>query len=287
VLANVKLVFKDIEMYDVYPKNLPDLFKGSQLVVFGRFKGSGSKLLTLSGTINNEVKEFNFERSFVEASDRFEEVPRLWATSKIGYLLDAVRLHGENKEVKEEIIRLAKQFGIITPYTSYLIVEDIKARPAPVPLGWAERNQHALYVGNKDKLEEGYSKAKQSLNAEKGEGAVSVSTNSLANQQYGQLTNYDKIGLPQQAQQSIKQIGFKTFYNVNGIWNDNEYKEGTETKKIKYLSKEYFDLLREKPVLGQYFAVGQQVIINHAGVNYEIVPEGSSSDEHKEDEKKS
>ena len=51
-------------------------------------------------------------------------LPRLWATRKIGYLLTQIRLHGENPESVQAIVDLSVRYGIVTPYTSYLITED-------------------------------------------------------------------------------------------------------------------------------------------------------------------
>ena len=51
-------------------------------------------------------------------------IPRLWATRKIGYLTGQIRLNGEKKELVDEIISLSKQFGIMTSYTSFLILEN-------------------------------------------------------------------------------------------------------------------------------------------------------------------
>ena len=42
----------------------------------------------------------------------------------MGFLLEEIRHHGENGELKEEVTQLAKQYGIVTPYTSYLVTED-------------------------------------------------------------------------------------------------------------------------------------------------------------------
>ena len=55
-------------------------------------------------------------------------LPRLWAVRRVGFLLDEIRLRGESKEVKDEVVTLAKAYGIVTPYTSYLILEDERSR---------------------------------------------------------------------------------------------------------------------------------------------------------------
>lgn len=122
VLSNLKLAVDGVETVDVYPKNLPDLFKGGQLIVTGKYRGSSPGGVKLVGYVGGEQETFKIEKAFGENAARSSLVPRIWAVRKIGYLLDQVRLHS-NQEVVDEIVRLSKQFGIITPYTSYLADE--------------------------------------------------------------------------------------------------------------------------------------------------------------------
>jgi Ca-activated chloride channel family protein len=64
---------------------------------------------------------------------------QLWATRRVGFLLDEIRLRGENSEVRDEVVDLARRFGIVTPYTSYLIVEDETRRQVPVAVRTLQR----------------------------------------------------------------------------------------------------------------------------------------------------
>src|SRR5207237_3225 len=100
---------------------LPDLFKGGQLVVAGRYRGNPSGAVRLTGYSQDHPESFTM-KGFGESAARSSLAPRIWATRKIGYLLDQVRLH-QNQEVVEEIVRLSKEYGILTPYTSYLADE--------------------------------------------------------------------------------------------------------------------------------------------------------------------
>lgn len=141
VLANLKLQVGDqIKISEVYPPQLPDLFHGSQLVVFGRYTGQGETTIKLTGTIGKETKEFTYQLKFADRTDGNQGfVEDLWARRKVGYLLDQIRVQGESKEVVDEVIQLAKRYGITTPYTSYLLVPDaplppIVRRPGPVPV---------------------------------------------------------------------------------------------------------------------------------------------------------
>src|SRR5262249_32028769 len=131
VLADLKLdVGEGVTLSEVYPQQLPDLFHGSQLVVFGRYTGKGHAAVKLTGKIGMDTKEFVYELNFADKTPGNQGfVEDLWARRKVGHLLDQVRVQGESKEVLEEIIMLAKRYGITTPYTSYLLVPD---GPLPV-----------------------------------------------------------------------------------------------------------------------------------------------------------
>ncbi len=132
VLANPKLKFPGgIRVSKLYPNPLPDLFKGEELVLVGRYKGKGKGDVLLEGTLAGKKMQFEFPITFPAKADH-SFIPRLWATRRVGYLLDEIRLHGENKELKEEVTQLARQYGIVTPYTAYLIIEDEKQRGVPI-----------------------------------------------------------------------------------------------------------------------------------------------------------
>jgi Ca-activated chloride channel family protein len=124
-----------VKLAEIYPPQLPDLFHGSQLVVLGRFTGKGPTTIKLTGKVGRETKEFEYEVDFAGKTNRDRAfVEDLWARRKVGYLLDQIRVHGENKELKDEVVSLAKRYGITTPYTSYLVVPDSATPVARAPV---------------------------------------------------------------------------------------------------------------------------------------------------------
>jgi Ca-activated chloride channel homolog len=139
VLTDLALDMSKFEVFDVYPKKLPDLFKGTQLVVMGRYRNPADAQVVLTGTLNGKKKVFEYNGSAVKQSADQAFIPRLWAIRKVGYLLEEIRLRGLKQELKDEVIALGKKFGIVTPYTSYLVVEDqpmpvAANRPPPPPM---------------------------------------------------------------------------------------------------------------------------------------------------------
>lgn len=144
ILTEVKVASTaSVQLSEMYPPKLPDLFHGTQMVVIGRYSGSGHAAVKLTGLVGGEPREFVYELNFaaktgVENGKDFVEP--LWARRKVGYLLDQIRANGEQKELVEEVVVLAKKYGIATPYTSYLVVPDgpmpvvpPHSGPGPVP----------------------------------------------------------------------------------------------------------------------------------------------------------
>jgi len=140
VMTDLRLTTGDsVKLHEVYPPKLPDLFHGTQLVVIGRYSGSGHTAVKLTGMVGGEKKEFVYELTFpVKTGDDTGKdfVEPLWARRKVGYLLDQIRTNGEQKELVEEVVALAKKYGIATAYTSHLVVPDGPmpvVRPFPRP----------------------------------------------------------------------------------------------------------------------------------------------------------
>ena len=135
VLTDPELKFTgDIRATKFYPAPLPDLFRGEQLVVVGRYSGHGSSAAVITGKVNGQKREFSEDVKFLEDSAGNEFIPKLWATRRVGYLLDEIRLHGESAELRDEVTELARKYGIVTPYTAYLIVEDETRRSVPLSM---------------------------------------------------------------------------------------------------------------------------------------------------------
>ena len=133
VLANPVLrVTGGIRISKMYPAPLPDLFKGGQLIVLGRYTGQGAGAVEIEGSVNGQSRKFAQDVQFSGDSPETGFIPRLWATRRVGYLLDEIRLHGENSELRDEVTALARRYGIVTPYTAYLIMEDESRRRVPL-----------------------------------------------------------------------------------------------------------------------------------------------------------
>ncbi|HEY7544788.1 MAG TPA: VWA domain-containing protein, partial [Blastocatellia bacterium] len=143
VLSDLRLDLGGVEADYMYPRNLPDLFKGSQLTIIGRYKNSVSNVaLRLSGRVGGREETFTFaNQNFAAERSDNDFLPRLWATRRVGFLMEQIRLNGENRELVDEVIALGTRYGIVTPYTSYLVTEDVKVAMNQPP-GFRERRMN-------------------------------------------------------------------------------------------------------------------------------------------------
>jgi Ca-activated chloride channel family protein len=242
LLSDLRIDFKGIEVRELYPKTLPDLFKGSQLVMIGKYNGSGPVTVILTGKVGKADKKFILEGQKLVKDEAYNYLARLWAIRRIGYLLEEIRLRGASTELAEEVKKLGLKFGIVTPYTSFLVTEKERMN---MPLA-APEAQDAFRSGQKS-----------------GSGAVQLAK---ASQTYK-----DEEQAALTASQQIRYKDDKTFLLKNGVWVDSTYKEGGPFQEIKFNSEAYFKLLAEKPNLAKYLSVATKLIVCFEGVNYKIV----------------
>jgi uncharacterized protein YegL len=257
ILTDIELSFGGLEVYDLYPKELPDIFKGSQLLVLGKYKGVGSSRATLSGSAQGTDRRFRYEVDF--ASDpRHDFIPRLWATRRIGYLISELRLHGQNQELVDEVVRLSKKYGIITEYTSFLVDADYRLAA------------HELAPQATKKF------AESSVDMV---GAGAVNRAKATKGQMGALQAprgfVDAEGKEQRITR-MAQIGNRTFFKKDGLWVDSQYEGKIEATKVKSLSEAYFKLLSRRPEIGRFLALGDEVIFLLQGKAVHISDDGKT-----------
>ncbi len=124
VLTDLAIEIPGVKIVDMYPKQPPDLFRGGQVVLIGSYEGDGASAIRLKGHNGKKTEEFVYEGTFPKMTTDRGFIGPLYANRKIGYLLDQIRLHGEDKELHDEVVRLSLAYGIETPYTSYLVLEN-------------------------------------------------------------------------------------------------------------------------------------------------------------------
>ena len=133
---NIALDFGDSAgVKEIFPYPLPDLFAGEQLVAVGRYEEGGKVDVELKGDVNGKERLYVYPSRDLVSSGGEPFVAKLWATRRIGELLSQVRRTGAEQELIDEIVDLSLRYGIVTPYTSYLVLEPGDYVPQPVTAG--------------------------------------------------------------------------------------------------------------------------------------------------------
>src|SRR5690606_9976879 len=131
VLSDVELDLGGVKTDLMYPRKPGDLFRGMQLTMIGRYKNDSdlrNVTLRLRGKSGSETRSFTYsDLAFPMRATENDFLPRLWATRRVGWLIEQIRANGESKELKDEIIDLGTRYGIVTPYTSYLAADGTMA----------------------------------------------------------------------------------------------------------------------------------------------------------------
>jgi Ca-activated chloride channel family protein len=282
VLTNIELDFGDMMVEDMYPAApLPDLFVGMQLIVVGRYRDSGDTSIELSGELEGERKTFSYEVGFRDHAGGEVFIPRLWATRKIGALLNAIRLYGEDPELVDSIVRLSIRYGIITPYTSFLITEDdIFSQSGREEAQTAFQHEATTTFGEVsgagavDAAESaaGLSSANAPMEAPAPTVTSGFRDKDAEDESLGVGGSSDGMYSPEG--QAVQYAGDRTFVWRDGAWIDTLYDPDTMTPvEVAFLSDEYFELLDLDPAVGEFLALGDHVLFVWDDVAYEVMPE--------------
>jgi Ca-activated chloride channel family protein len=258
VLSDLELDLGALQTDMMYPRKLTDLFKGMQLTLIGRYKNPDElKGLTamLRGKSGGENRSFSYSNlDFPSRDEDNDFLPRLWASRRVGWLIEQIRINGETKELRDEVVELGTRYGIVTPYTSYLATDGTFANAAPT-----DTRQMGLLRAEAD----------SALRKQSGAGAVQQSV-----QQNTMQSNVTVIASPAKKDEREKQVlianssqnqfvANKNFIQQSNVWVDAEFRpERKQTEvNLKFGSDEYFALLSNERGLAQYFALGEEVVV--------------------------
>ena len=263
VLTDLALRADGVELYDLQPQSLPDLFAGDELVVFGRSRGGrGEKSVTVIGRRNGRAEQFTTTARFGDEQQGGEYVQQLWAARKAGALSREIRLHGANPEIVNALKQLALRYGILTEYTSYLVQEP---------------NQ----VANNGVMREFRAPAPQD---QAGAGAVRRSdaarklASTMSLEAVVVTAAADSLGARGAATANRTQrVGGRLFVWRDSTWTDIAHGDSLQLVRVAPFSDAYFVLLRALPELRQAATLEPAVLVAGRRVSIKIDAGGKTT----------
>lgn len=120
---DLRLAIEGVAVYDLEPRQLPDLYHGTPLRVYGRYTGSGEAKVRLDGTILGREISATAPVDF-PADGSQPAVERMWAWHRIQGLQRQADREGDRSAAIPEIVRLGEGYSIVSEYTSFLVLEN-------------------------------------------------------------------------------------------------------------------------------------------------------------------
>ncbi|MBW3552656.1 MAG: VIT and VWA domain-containing protein [Gemmatimonadetes bacterium] len=269
VLTDLEIEGAPVRLTEIYPGELPDLFAGEELVLFGRYVGRGEGTLELSGRRVGRVERFGTTASFPARAETNDFIPRLWASRKLGELTRQARLNGASPELVDAIRQTALRYGLLSEYTSYLVQEPGALADGAFPQA---RNAVAL---------QGMTVAPAPAPAAAtGAVAVKASEMSRARREVASSAALDEAeqALEERAAESgLRVVGGRTFLLRDGVWMEPGIADTARVVKIRAFSDAYFALLRRAPELRAVVTELSPVRLGGRDVAVEIGEEGEST----------
>jgi Ca-activated chloride channel family protein len=284
VLTNLKLVLPgEIGVTERFPAVLGDLYHGQQLTIAGRFARGTVGPVTLRATRSGKAVEYVWpEVAFVHTPEA-TYVPPIWAGRKIAYLVDQIRLHGESEEMVKEILALSQEYGIQTPYSSWLV------DPERTQVAWrggvgggggapaADRgvdlfqttetmSRQRQFLGRYLRSAPASGEAPRSAGATPGPEAVQLEVGQAAttlatqNAELRERLTADAERLSQR-RLARQRIGDRWYNLLGGFLVDERVEASTAITAVRFASEAYFELVDRREDLRPALARGRNVVV--------------------------
>jgi len=304
VMTGLSVSLEGLRLREMYPREMGDLFDGDQVMLVGRYDagdarklpkadGKGRSTLVVKGVYEGRERAFEYPMTVNEAGKKsYQFVEKLWAIRRVGWLLDEIQLHGKSQEIIDELVRLSRDYGIMTPYTSFLADERDAGRvttASPMSKGGAGgsgavrgRAEKALerFGADSGAMAQQDAASRQVLRraerapapAAPGQGAGQIMLG------WSQTDSYEGDRAERVA--NVRQVGQQALYRRGQVWFSaaaaevDLSKDKDKLQEVSRFGKEYFELVRantveENQVLASQ-QEGEELVVRLRGQLYRI-----------------
>ena len=143
-LTDVEIDWGNMQVTDMYPGRIPDLFVGRPVILTGRFKGSGSTTIHVKGNVGDMTQDIAIAADLGNSAATHSGIACVWARKKIETLGTLVT-YDTNPDLTGEIKQVALEYGLMSAYTAFIAVDSSRKTtgdhgvtvkvPIPIPDG--------------------------------------------------------------------------------------------------------------------------------------------------------
>ena len=271
VLTDLVIDGAPVDLREIHPGELPDLFAGEDLIVLGRYRaerGDARGDVRIRGRRGGQTERFTSAVTFAAHSNANDYLPRIWASRKVGELMQEIRLNGPNAELVDEVRATALRYGILTEWTSHLVQEPgmvamdrdgmMRAQPMAPPPAMAT-GQGAVMSSRAEAARRRTSNA-----AEMAAADVAVEER-LEAQVSGRSSGEER-----------RVVAGRIFTLRDGVWRDPAAREDARTLRIRPFSEAYFELIRLLPEIEPVLRELGTVTIGGGSLTLAFVEDGGA-----------
>ncbi|MEO7241272.1 MAG: VIT domain-containing protein [Variovorax sp.] len=134
VLTSVRAIFEGLDVYDVEPPVLPDVLGERPVIVFGKWRASGTGKAGARVTIDGRSASGPYRSSVAAGADAGGQnvaLRSLWARHRIQSLTDQQGIDGNDDTTRPAITALGLEYGLLTRYTSFIAIDQVVRNSAP------------------------------------------------------------------------------------------------------------------------------------------------------------
>jgi Ca-activated chloride channel family protein len=143
-LTDVEIDWGDMQVTDMYPGRIPDLFVGRPVILTGRFKSNSSTTIHVKGKVGDMIQDIPIAVNLEDSAASHSGIACVWARKKIE-TLGSQATYDTNSDLPGEIRQVALEYGLMSAYTAFIAVDSSRkttgdhgvtvAVPVPVPDG--------------------------------------------------------------------------------------------------------------------------------------------------------
>jgi Ca-activated chloride channel family protein len=252
-LVDLRIGETPVSLSQTYPTQLPDLFYGEELVLFGRYQGQGNGNIIITGERNGHRERVVVPAVFAASESGNDFIPRLWAARQIGELTRQIRLEGASPSLVAQVRELGLRYGILTEYSSYLVQEPsgIATPGTPPPLREDEMGgaRNSAAQTGPQALDRARASAKLA------DSKTLAAADEVASSRLESLT-VGAVAAP-----ATRLAGGRLFVRRNQVWTDVGHADRITVTAVVAYSRAYFELVRQLPEIAPYLTVGDEVLI--------------------------
>lgn len=279
-LTGVKLKLDGATVSRPYPKDVPDLFAGGQIVQVGRYRRGGDVTIRISGDAEGSTREYDFPARLAHAGERTGHgyIERLWAIRRIGDITSELDMNGHNDELVKELTALSTKYGILTPYTAFLAEENVRLDDAVANsrrVAGESRRQLAAVSGEsavaQRKAAADFRKAESSSLAFLNKQSVAASRGLSAP---GAADFSSGFHGADSTAERVLSVSNKALYLRDSTWRDPSVTDADLAKatRLVQFTPEWFEIARSNADLRPFLSLPEGAIVRVGGKVWRIVP---------------